>query len=85
MLAHEQTHFDITGIKACELVTAIRNATFTQENYVKLLEELQTKNSQEANEEESLYDNETLHGTIPDKQEAWEKKITEKVKTIGCY
>jgi len=85
VLAHEQTHFDITAIKACELVAAIRKASFTQDNYVKLLEELQMKNAQESNDEEVLYDKETVHGTISDMQVAWEKKITEQVKAIGCY
>lgn len=85
VLAHEQTHFDITAIKACELVAAIRKASFTQDNYVKLLEELQMKNAQESNDEEVLYDKETVHGTIADIQAAWEKKITEQVRSIGCY
>lgn len=85
VLAHEQTHFDITAIKACELVAAIRKASFTQDNYVKLLEELQMKNAQESNDEEVLYDKETVHGTIADIKAAWEKKITEQVRSIGCY
>lgn len=85
VLAHEQTHFDITAIKACELVAAIRKASFTQDNYVKLLEELQMKNAQESNDEEVLYDKETVHGTIADIQASWEKKITEQVRSIGCY
>ncbi|MCW3124331.1 MAG: hypothetical protein JWQ38_3823 [Flavipsychrobacter sp.] len=85
VLAHEQTHFDITAIKACELVAAIRNAPFTQENYAKLLEELQFKNAEESNNEEIRYDNETNHGIITSMQEAWEKKITAQVKATGCY
>ena len=85
VLAHEQTHFDITAIKACELVAAIRKASFTQDNYIKLLEDLQMKNAQDSNDEEVLYDKETLHGTISDMQAAWEKKITEQVKAVGCY
>lgn len=85
VLAHEQTHFDITAIKACELVNTIKNTTFTQENYAQLLQELQEKNAQESNEEEMLYDKETNHGIIRDAQAAWEKKITEQVRTMGCY
>ena len=85
VLAHEQTHFDITAIKACELVAAIKHTTFTQDNYVQLLEELQKKNADESNEEEQRYDRETNHGIITEMQQAWEKKISEQVKAIGCY
>jgi hypothetical protein len=85
VLAHEQTHFDISAIKACELASAIRKASFTQENYSGLLDEMQRQNAKESNEEEATYDTETNHGTIEDKQLEWEKKIKEKVKETGCY
>jgi hypothetical protein len=74
VLAHEQTHFDITAIKACELANTIRNTSFTQENYPQLLKDLQKQNAKESNEEESKYDTETNHGTIEDKQLEWEKR-----------
>ncbi len=85
VLAHEQTHFDITAIKACELANAIRNTSFTQENYPRLLDEMQKQNAKDSNEEESTYDTETNHGTIEDKQREWEQKIKQKVREIGCY
>ena len=85
VLAHEQAHFDITGIKACELAEAIRNASFTQENYEKLMTELQKQNNKDANEEEALYDSETNHGIIEDKQIEWQNRLKQKVREIGCY
>jgi hypothetical protein len=85
VLAHEQTHFDITAIKACELVNLLRKTTFTKDNYKQLLDQLQQQNSDESGREEATYDAETNHGIITDKQMEWQKRITEQVKSIGCY
>jgi len=85
VLAHEQTHFDIAAIKACELANLFRGAVFTEENYSHLVTELNDKINIAVDEEENRYDNETGHGTIEDKQLWWQNKITEQAKTIGCY
>jgi len=85
VLAHEQAHLDITAIKACELASAIRKASFTEENYVKLLEDLQKQNFKDTREEEDTYDNETNHGIIEDKQIEWQSRLTKQVREIGCY
>ena len=85
VLAHEQAHFDITAIKACELAGAIRNTSFNRENYKQLLEQLQQQNGRESTEEEAAYDKDTNHGIIADKQMEWQKKISAQVRTIGCY
>jgi hypothetical protein len=85
VLAHEQTHFDITGIKACELAATIRKTAFTKESYKQLIEQLQQQNAMESAAEEAKYDAETNHGIITDKQLEWQKKITEQVKAAGCY
>jgi hypothetical protein len=85
VLAHEQTHFDITAIKACELVNKIRSMTFTQDNYEAMIQNMMKQNSAAANEEEALFDSETAHGTIREKEEEWEKKVKERIKTVGCY
>ncbi len=85
VLAHEQAHFDITAIKACELIAMIRKAKFTEDNYEQVLQELQQRNSDESNALQNRYDEETAHGTIQPVQEAWEKKLKEQVRTCGCY
>ena len=85
VLAHEQTHFNITAIKACELVQAIRAANLTQENYVAELKELQKENNDASVAEQTTYDTETNHGTIEDKQHEWEQRISEEIKKVGCY
>ncbi len=85
VLAHEQAHFDVTAIKACELAAIMRSTAFTQENYQALIDKLQKQNARDANEEESLYDSETNHGIIFDKQIEWQNKLKEKVREVGCY
>lgn len=83
--AHEQTHFDITAIKTCELAAAIRAASFTKNNFSELLQKMQLQNSEDAKKEEDTYDNETNHGLILDKQLEWEQKVKEKIKEGGCF
>jgi len=85
ILAHEQLHFDITAIKACQLVQKIRNTVITQDNFEQLLAQLQRTNAKEAEEEEELYDNETNHGIIREKQEEWMIKVKEQLKNVGCF
>ncbi len=85
LLAHEQAHFDITAIKTCELVNALRSAAFTKDNYLTLFEQLHKQYLEAANQQQNTYDTETNHGTIPDRQQAWQEKIKQQVKDIGCY
>ncbi len=85
LLAHEQAHFDITAIKVCELVNALRNARLTKENYQQRIDELEKLCKDETDNEQNTYDTETAHGTIPDKQQVWQDKISKQVKACGCY
>jgi len=50
-----------------------------------VINDLQKQNTQESYDEENMYDNETNHGIIKDKQIAWQNKLTEQIRTIGCY
>ena len=85
ILAHEQTHFDITALKACEFAKAIRAATFTKENLVARLKEMEEQNAADSRKEEDDYDNETNHSIITDKELEWEKKIKEQLQACSCY
>lgn len=85
VLAHEQLHFDITALKACEFVNALRTKTFNKADYAKSLEQLQKQIEDETKEMENRYDNETGHGTIIAKQLEWEKDIKEQIVKAGCY
>ena len=85
VLAHEQTHFDITALKACELAALMKAQSFNKDNVRKLLEELQMKNAKELDEEQNRYDSETNHGLVADKQAEWQKKIKDQLVASGCY
>jgi len=85
VLAHEQTHFDITALYACRLADKIRTTKFTRENYQRLLLELQQQHETAEEDEERQYDAETNHGTIHEQQEAWQRKIRQEVERCGCY
>ena len=85
LLAHEQVHFNITALKACELAAVIRNTTFTKENFQLLITRLQDLNKQEQNDMDLAYDTETARGTIPEKQLEWQRKINEQLIRSGCY
>jgi hypothetical protein len=85
VLAHEQTHFDITAIKACELAETIRKTRFTRDNYASEMERLHKESTAAVSAEEELYDSETAHGINKPQQAQWEKKISQQVREIGCY
>ena len=85
LLAHEQAHFDITAIKACELATTIQHTGLTAENYKAVLDRLEEKSREDSNTEENTYDDETNHGTINDKQMEWSKKVKDRIRELGCY
>lgn len=84
-LIHEQKHFDITAIKACELRALIEKTTFTPEGYKAELKALLNKVQQEGADMQNQYDRETEHGTLIDEQEAWNKKVDDMLIKQACY
>jgi hypothetical protein len=85
VLAHEQTHFDLTALKTCELANALKSLALTSENYQALLNETFNKYDAEWRQQEDEYDEETDHGTLEEKQLSWQQKVSEKLKQAGCY
>jgi len=84
-LQHEQQHFNITAIKACELADTIRNFTFTPGNFMKELEQLYRQKEKEIQQQQELYDKQTNHGQASAAQAIWEKMIKELLGKQGCY
>jgi hypothetical protein len=84
-LQHEQQHFNITAIKACELADTIRHFTFTVQNYMKELEQLYKQKDREGHQQQELYDGETSHGQMVDAQTRWEGIIREALSKQQCY
>jgi hypothetical protein len=84
-LLHEQQHFNITAIKACELVTAIKNYSFTPANYMKELEQLYRQKEKEIAQWQEQYDQETRHGLVPEAQDKWITLVKDNVGRQPCY
>lgn len=85
VLSHEQKHFDLTAIKAHELAEALKKASFTGQNYRTLSKQIYSKYMAELDNEERAYDDETHHGNKKGKQNAWDKRINDRLSTIGTY
>ena len=84
-LLHEQQHFNITAIKACELVTALKNHSFTMTGYMKELEQLYRQKEKEIAQWQQQYDDETHHGLIAAAQDQWVTRIQDSVRIQPCY
>lgn len=85
VLAHEQRHFDITAIKACELKQLIEQTTFSPDGYREELRALLRKNEDEGTAMQNTYDQETEHSTITEQQQAWNEKIASMLTQQNCY
>lgn len=85
ILAHEQLHFDISAIKACQLVERIKQGKYKQDDFATLLDQMHKAIAKESEEEEILYDTETNHGIIREKQEEWANKVKQQLKNSGCF
>jgi hypothetical protein len=83
-LLHEQKHFDITALKACDLLDAIRRYTFTV-NYEKELEQLHKQNEKEWDQLEREYDTQTNHGLLAAAQLKWNKWIQDELAKRSCF
>lgn len=75
MLTHEQGHFDITAIKACELADTMQQQKLTKSNYLETLEMIAAQKQQEMSALQKQYDTETRHGMNHAIQEKWNKLI----------
>lgn len=80
-LAHEQLHFDITVIKACELYRALKAYSFSKKFESEIVA-LQTKYKLLNEDEQDRYDSDTNHGINKEKQAEWNEKI--KMQLADC-
>lgn len=79
ILAHEQRHFDITALKAAELVDTVRQLKLTKENFQEELEKVHAQKQRELDALQRQYDTETKHGTLVAVQERWNRWVAEKL------
>jgi hypothetical protein len=87
LLDHEQGHFDIS-----ELVTRKLRKEYSKMNisdiepsFEKLTSVFNKYAVNEKNKVNNLYDRETKHGIIPNKQKEWELMIAKELKALDAY
>jgi hypothetical protein len=84
VLAHEQIHFDLTAIKACDLANAIEQGKFTADNVQQKIRDLQEYHTRELSRLQQAYDKETKHGTLVERQVEWSAKVAEQLAASTC-
>ncbi len=84
-LQHEQRHFDITAVKACELAEAIRAWSFKPEGYIKEIDQLYKQKQAETERMQDQYDDETKHGQVAAMQDKWNTLVREMLAKQSCY
>jgi hypothetical protein len=80
-LIHEQGHFDICEYYSRILLFRLRESNLTKFNVKDNSNIILNEVSVEYNKVDELYDLETLHGTDFTKQEEWDEKITQWLRT----
>lgn len=84
VLAHEQIHFDLTAIKACDLAKAMEQEKFTADNVQQKIRDLQEYHTKELGKLQQAYDKETKHGTITEQQAEWSAKVAAQLAASTC-
>ncbi len=84
-LQHEQQHFNITAIVACEMADEIRNYPLTADNYKEALEKINKDKIKEVQQRQDQYDLQTNHGLIAAIQRKWEQQIGDELSKQTCY
>ena len=75
ILIHEQKHFDIAEWQIRKLRREIASSNLSLSNYLTIINSLYNEAWNKYNSIQNQYDVETEHGTLPDEQEKWNKKI----------
>jgi len=78
-LGHEQRHFDITAIVTRQFSEELKTKNFSLETFPTELKKLHKDYLKKLAEMQEAYDGDTNHGTLHDKQAAWDKKIADEV------
>jgi hypothetical protein len=85
VLSHEQKHYDITALKACELADTLRRHPFTRDTYLETLEQIHLQIQRDMEAMQTQYDAETRHGINITVQDKWNKLIKELLAAQSCY
>lgn len=82
-LLHEQQHFNISYLGAMEFMQQLKAATFTPDNYNKLIQTLYNQSAKFMEDLQQAYDGETHNGIIKERQQYWNEKINKRLSSIS--
>lgn len=85
VLDHEQRHFDLTALAACQLVERIKKAKFT-ENWRKELHQLYAEEIESKLQRlQKRYDKDTFHGINRKAQKSYNEFIENQLEQSDCF
>ena len=79
-LLHEQRHFDLTAVVTAQFIEELKNQKFTISTFPSELKKLHERYLKTLAERQKEYDGDTEHGTLSEKQAAWDKQIAEQAR-----
>jgi hypothetical protein len=85
ILKHEQGHFDITYTNSLRLRKTLKEHRFTLQNINDEVKKIMNTSYDDNSKEQDLYDSETNHSIIKEKQEEWNKRIEKDIKDLEIY
>ncbi len=85
LLAHEQLHFDLAELYARKIRKEIVELQRSEDHDVKHYNKIVQRLLSESNEEDVLYDLETLHGAMIGKQKEWSDRIKHDLYQLQPY
>lgn len=85
LLKHEQGHFDLNEVYARKIRQELSVTKFKLGTLPVVFREIYTKHFKELNSMQDLYDSETAHSQLKNKQTEWELKIDALLKTLEQY
>lgn len=83
IMQHEQQHFNISYLGAMDFMHQLKDATFTTDNYNKLIQTLYNQSSIFMEDLQQAYDSETHNGILKDRQQYWNEKINKRLASLS--
>lgn len=85
ILAHEQLHFDITALYACELKEKLEHTLLKPDELEQQITEVVNELEEQRVATQQQYDDETRHGINKAKQAEWQEKVKALIDEQSCY
>lgn len=85
LLKHEQLHFDIAEWYARKIRQVVEQSQARGEDDITLINRQISTLLTESDRIDRQYDAETLHGSMPKKQQQWEKKVKRELEKLNGY